>query len=120
MSILAVTGFWPPPKLRILIDESVLASRERVPTSVGRRVGCGGRRVNRGSQRIELAVVSWLAIAREDEEGGMAVAAPLDIGCAVAKYGAGSWEGSGISRISQKEVLRVWSCTKWRIYYGNI
>ena len=74
-----------------------------MPTSVGRRVGGGGRRVNRGSQRIELAVVSWLAMVREDEEGDMAVAALLGIGCAVAKYEAGSGEGSGICRISQKE-----------------
>ena len=48
----------PPPRLLTLIEESVRPASERVPTSVGRRVGLGGARlVKRGSQSTELAVV---------------------------------------------------------------
>lgn len=59
---------WPPPKLRTLMEESVLLPVVRVPTWVGLRPIGGGLRVTLGSQRISLAVVSWVAMERE--EGG--------------------------------------------------
>lgn len=47
--------------------ESDLFSSERVPTWVGCSRGCGGARsVNLGSQSMELAVVSWLAMSSDE------------------------------------------------------
>ena len=47
--------------------ESDLFSRERVPTWVGCSRGCGGTlEVYLGSQRMELAVVNWVAISRDE------------------------------------------------------
>lgn len=51
---------WPSPRFRTLIDESVRLTA-RVPTCVAPR---GGRVVNFGSQRMEDAVVSWVAMRR--------------------------------------------------------
>jgi hypothetical protein len=56
----------PPPKFLTLIEESVRSSRERVLTCVGLSFPGGGRQVYLGSQRIALAVVSWLVMASGD------------------------------------------------------
>lgn len=59
----------PPPRLLTLIVESERFSSESVPTWVGcSRVG-GGRFVNFGSQRIELAVVSFFAMVKGEGAG---------------------------------------------------
>lgn len=58
---------WPPPRLLTLMVESDLFSSERVPTWVGCRRGCGGaREVYLGSHKMELAVVNWLAMSRDE------------------------------------------------------
>jgi hypothetical protein len=76
VGIVAGSTVWPPSRLRTLMEESVRFATERVPACVGLRVAGGGRDVKSGFQRMELAVVSWLAMCscggvlmRETSEG---------------------------------------------------
>lgn len=73
LSMVAVGTVWPPPRLRTLMEESVRAT-ETVPAWVGLSFPGGARVVCLGSQRMALAVVSWLAmrsgvVARERSWG---------------------------------------------------
>lgn len=65
--------------------ESDLFSSESVPTCVGCSLVGGGLLVNLGSQRMELAVVSWLAMVRGDAVGK--VLARGDVGLADLEEG---------------------------------
>jgi len=66
--------------------ESVRFEVARVPTLVGRRPTGGGLFVTLGSQRISLAVVSWLAI--ESEDAVLAKVLGGDCDCAVLREGS--------------------------------
>lgn len=68
----------------MLMEESVLSLIERVDTCVGLSPTGGGRRVYRGSQSIECAVVRLFAIARsEDDWDRLKFEDLLGVDCAV-------------------------------------
>jgi hypothetical protein len=74
---------WPSPRLRTLIDESVRTGTARVPACVALSSPGGGLSVNLGSQRIEEAVVSLLAMRSVERGSSKAGGAVAGADCAV-------------------------------------
>lgn len=73
----------PSPRLRTLMDESVRCGATSVPACTGLRLPGGAREVNRGSQRMAEAVVSWLAMRSGDEGRDLSGASGAGAGDAV-------------------------------------